>query len=149
MKLPTIKLPVDYAAQQGWWCCITLRIHTDNSPAEAFVEFLTTFKSSASASEASATTALQGLHIEDEDLSDEYDFMDDVDHGNGPRRRPTRANKEPKLKYKNLLQEIANREKSEITIELDDLEVVRISFLQIPVPAGQLGLLWRFNGHLC
>ncbi|KAH0541898.1 hypothetical protein FGG08_003618 [Glutinoglossum americanum] len=107
MTLPIVRIHVDYTAQQ-----------------EAFVDFLTKFKSSSSPSEASATSALQDLNIEDGDLSDEYDFMDDVEGDDTSRRRARRgAEGEPKLKYKNLLQEIANRTKSEITIELDDLDV--------------------------
>ncbi|KAI9772300.1 MAG: Mcm2-7 hexameric complex component [Geoglossum simile] len=103
MSLPVIKLPVDYIAQQ-----------------EAFVDFLKNFKSSSSASEASATSALRDLHIDDGDLSDEYDFMDDVE-GDGTSRR--RAERQPKLKYMKLLQEVANRTMLAITIELDDLDV--------------------------
>ncbi|KAI9782446.1 MAG: Mcm2-7 hexameric complex component [Geoglossum umbratile] len=102
MALPVVRLPVDYVSQQ-----------------EAFVDFLTKFKSSSSASAASATTALQDLNIDDADLSDEYDFMDDVE-GNTSRQRTER---EPKLKYMSLLRQVANRTKSEITIELDDLDV--------------------------
>ena len=89
---------------------------------EAFVDFLKNFKSSSSASAASATSALQDLNIDDGNLSDEYDFMDDVEGGGTSRRR---TEGEPKLKYMNLLQGVANRTTLEITIELDDLDVVR------------------------
>ena len=104
--------------------------------AEAFVDFLTKFKSSSSASEASATSALQDLNIDDGDLSDEYDFMDDVEGNDTSRRRTER---EPKLKYMNLLQEVANRTKSEITVELDDLDVVRYSLNYTKQVGHELG----------
>ncbi|KAH0562260.1 Mcm2-7 hexameric complex component [Trichoglossum hirsutum] len=124
MTLPIVKIPVNYTAQQGQWRCAILSMLLLIKCAEAFVDFLTSFKSSSSPSEASATNALQDLNIEDSDLSDEYDFMDDIDGDHSSRRRARRdAEREPKLKYKNLLQEIANRTKSEVTIELDDLDV--------------------------
>lgn len=40
------------------------------------------------------------------------------------RRRPRAAAPEPKIKYMVQLQEIANRERDSITIELDDLKEV-------------------------
>jgi DNA replication licensing factor MCM7 len=67
---------------------------------------------------------MEDLNIDGDRTSDEYDFMDDVDdegagtHGASRRR-------EPKLKYMQILQDIANREVSNIVIELDDLDVVR------------------------
>ncbi|MCJ1311588.1 Mcm2-7 hexameric complex component [Agyrium rufum] len=84
---------------------------------EAFEDFLKTFKSS----EASATSALQNLNLDEDGLSDEYDFMDDVAEGNG-NARPARSSKDPKKKYMEKLQQIANRQLSEICIELDDLD---------------------------
>jgi hypothetical protein len=39
--------------------------------------------------------------------------------------RTRAADKQPKLKYMNKLQDVANREAIEITIELDDLQLVR------------------------
>lgn len=73
--------------------------------------------------ESSATNALQDLHIDDEDLSDDYDFMDDVDGIARPRRREGSQN-EPKKKYMEILQKVADRTVAEILIELDDLEDV-------------------------
>ncbi|KAI9715753.1 MAG: Mcm2-7 hexameric complex component [Candelaria pacifica] len=105
--LLTYRPPVDYEAQQS-----------------AFEDFLQTFKSSSSATEASATNALQDLNIDEDDLSDEYDFMDDADGDNGTRARRTNDKRaDPKKKYMALLQDVADRYKSEITIELDDLDV--------------------------
>ncbi|KAI9808306.1 MAG: Mcm2-7 hexameric complex component [Sarcosagium campestre] len=93
-----------------------------NAQQEAFEDFLRNFKASSSASEGSAADALQGLNIDDDEgLSDEYDFMDDANDGNASQAR-RRSNKEPKAKYLHLLQDIADRIVSEITIELDDLK---------------------------
>ena len=63
MALLQYRAPVDYEAQQ-----------------EAFRDFLDNFKSSesASASEETAADAIDGLHIDGDGTSDEYDFMDDA-----------------------------------------------------------------------
>ena len=87
------------------------------------------FKSSASATEYSATRALEDLNIDEDNLSDEYDFMDDV--ANGSTRRPGGKGdkgRDPKKKYMAVLQDVADRYTSEITIELDDLEIVGFLF---------------------
>lgn len=84
-------------------------------------EFLQNFKSSQSASEASATEAISGLNIDEDDL-DALDEMDEDGEENG---RTTRERREPKLKYMALLQEIADRTKNHIVIELDDLDKVQ------------------------
>jgi MCM N-terminal domain len=98
MALLQYPAPVDYAAQQ-----------------EAFKDFLKNFKTSESASEAAATEAIQGLRIDGDRTDDEYDFMDDVD---------TEQRRDPKTKYMQVLQDIANRDSNNILIELDDLETV-------------------------
>ena len=87
---------------------------------DAFKDFLTHFKSFESASESAATEAIEGLHIDGDGTSDEYDFMDDAEDGQHTQRRK----REPKKKYMQILQDIANREKTNITIELDDLDTV-------------------------
>ncbi|EGD95397.1 DNA replication licensing factor Cdc47 [Trichophyton tonsurans CBS 112818] len=81
-------------------------------------EFLQNFKSSQSASEASATEAISGLNLDEDDL-DALDEMDEDGEENG---RTTGERREPKLKYMTLLQEIADRTKNHIVIELDDLD---------------------------
>jgi DNA replication licensing factor MCM7 len=63
---------------------------------------------------------LEGLDLNDGD-SDDYDFMDDVDNGNGRTRRRQQPSK---VKYMKLLQHVADRKTAQITIELDDLEEV-------------------------
>jgi DNA replication licensing factor MCM7 len=102
---------------------------TPTFSAAAFESFLKSFKSS-SASEATTRNALQGLHIEDDDGgSDEYDFMEDVDGGDGNAARPARQHRrDPKLKYMEVLQGVADRAVSEVLIDLDDLESVRRSY---------------------
>jgi hypothetical protein len=104
MALNQYQAPVDYAAQL-----------------DGFKDFLKHFKTLQSTSEAAATEALEDLNIDGNRTSDEYDFMDDVDEGAGARRR-----KEPKLKYMQILQDLANRDASNIVIELDDLEIVSL-----------------------
>ncbi|KAI9782176.1 MAG: Mcm2-7 hexameric complex component [Peltula sp. TS41687] len=104
MALLTYKAIVNYDEQQA-----------------AFEEFLTSFKSASAVTESSAANALQDLHIDDEDLSEDYDFMDDVDGATRPQRRQ-RSPHQPKVKYMEVLQQVADRTTSEILIELDDLE---------------------------
>ncbi|KAH8602628.1 MCM2/3/5 family-domain-containing protein [Bisporella sp. PMI_857] len=99
MALPQFRPPVDYEEHQS-----------------AFEAFLKTFKSSPTSA---LESAIDGMNIDEDDLSDDYDFMDDDD---GVARRQTRVQaKEPQLKYKELLQKVADRYTDEITIELDDV----------------------------
>jgi DNA replication licensing factor MCM7 len=106
MALLQYQAPVDYAAQL-----------------DGFKDFLQHFKTLQSTSEAAATEALEDLNIDGDRSSDEYDFMDDVDD-EGADTRGARRRREPKLKYMQILQDIANRDASNIVIELDDLDVV-------------------------
>lgn len=107
MALLQYQSPVDYAAQL-----------------DGFKDFLKHFKTLHSSSEAAATEAMEDLNIDGNRTSDEYDFMDDVDGEEGAETRGARRRREPKLKYMQILQDIANRDISNIVIELDDLEVV-------------------------
>ena len=86
---------------------------------------MTSFKASSSLSEAAATSALEDLNIDEDGLSDEYDFMDDAIQGNvvRPRQRGS-SGKGSEKKYMEILQRVADRKESEISIELDDLDVV-------------------------
>jgi hypothetical protein len=113
MALLQFQAPVDYAAQR-----------------EAFQDFLKHFKAFESASESAATEAIEDLHI-DGDGSDEYDFVDDMDVGNDGARRSRRTGRrrEPKHKYMQILQEVADRERMNIPIELDDLDTVSLPHL--------------------
>ncbi|KAK9436358.1 DNA replication licensing factor mcm7 [Metarhizium brunneum] len=102
MALREYKAPVNYDEQQS-----------------AFEEFLNDFKTSSP--EHTITTAMGDITIDDDDLSDGYDFMDEDDES-GDRRRQEKANKRiPQHKYKDLLQQLADRTIDEITIDLDDL----------------------------
>ncbi|KAJ5501271.1 Nucleic acid-binding OB-fold [Penicillium expansum] len=106
MSLLQYPPPVDYSAQL-----------------DGFKDFLKGFKTFQSSSEAAATEALEDLNIDDGQTSDEYDFMDDADETNGANTRGARRHREPKLKYMQILQDIANRDISNILIELDDLSI--------------------------
>ena len=110
MALLQFQAPVNYEAQQ-----------------EAFRDFLQTFKSSESASEETATNAIDDLRLNEDGGSDEYDFMDDVEDQdrNGTRSRRQDQPRRDKRKYMALLQDVADRVKSNVVIELDDLNVVR------------------------
>ncbi|TVY41074.1 DNA replication licensing factor [Lachnellula occidentalis] len=102
MALLQFRAPVDYDEHRA-----------------AFEEFLQTFKTSPSAS---ITHALGDMNIDEDDLSDEYDFMDEDDNeGQNARRQERSQAKMPKLKYLDLLQKVADRYEEEITIDLDDL----------------------------
>jgi DNA replication licensing factor MCM7 len=87
----------------------------------AFEDFLQTFKTSP---KDGLSGALSDMNIDEDDFSDEYDFMDDDDEEGNARREARSQAKIPKLKYKDLLQKVADRYEEEITIDLDDLAKV-------------------------
>ena len=63
------------------------------------------------------------MNINEDDLSDEYDMMDESDDPaptGGNRNRPS------KQKYMQVLQDVADREREDITIDLNDLEAVSL-----------------------
>ena len=80
--------------------------------------------------------------IDEDDLSDDYDFMDEDDQQAERRRAEKQKNKQPQLKYKIVLQELANRTRDEIIIDLDDLYTVRI----ISAKGAHAGLMWDSVG---
>ncbi len=94
-------------------------------------DFLQSFKTSLKTELAGA---LGDMNIEEDDFSDEYDFMDDEDddEGHNTRREARTQAKVPKLKYMDVLQKVADRYEDEITVDLDDLAKV--------VPSG-----WSFE----
>ncbi|EFW99975.1 DNA replication licensing factor [Grosmannia clavigera kw1407] len=95
------KRPVDYNAQ----------LSRDPS-------FLSDFKSTP---EHAIVHALGNINIDDDDLSDEYDFMDE-DGGAAARRAQERAaRRKPQYKYRELLQGLADRKINEIVVDLDDV----------------------------
>jgi DNA replication licensing factor MCM7 len=71
--------------------------------------------------EQTLTHAIGQINIDDDDLSDEYDFMDDDDEAQEQRRREKAASKQPKHKYADMMQKLADRSIDEVLIELDDL----------------------------
>ncbi|KAF3016185.1 Mcm2-7 hexameric complex component [Neopestalotiopsis sp. 37M] len=93
---------VDYEAQQN-----------------AFEDFLVHFKTSP---QESITHAIGQISIDEDDLSDEYDFMDEDDNAaHEQRRRQKAAKRQPKHKYAELMQQLSNREVDEVLVDLDDI----------------------------
>ncbi len=64
------------------------------------------------------------MNIDDDDYSDEYDFAESDEEAQESRRAARKELRMPHNKYMEILQSVANRERDEITIELDDLEQV-------------------------
>ncbi|KAI9744071.1 MAG: Mcm2-7 hexameric complex component [Claussenomyces sp. TS43310] len=100
MALLTFRSPVEYEKHKN-----------------AFEEFLESYKTK----KTSAASALLGMDIDDDDLSDEYDFADSDDEGRRDRRITSQQHQQPHQKYMDILQNVANRLEDEITIDLDDL----------------------------
>ena len=92
----------------------------------AFEDFLLNYKSTQTDLDLAATDAFQDLNIDEDGTSDEYDFMDDVTDGKAARH--SGQNKEPKKKYMDMLQKVADRRIGQVTIELDDLDNVSDPF---------------------
>jgi DNA replication licensing factor MCM7 len=75
---------------------------------------------------------LGDITIDEDELSDDYDFMDDDDEAREHRRRERQQKRVPQYKYKDELQKLANRTIDEIIIDLDDLATVRILRASVP-----------------
>ncbi|KAH6650281.1 MCM2/3/5 family-domain-containing protein [Chaetomium tenue] len=101
MALLQMKAPVDYEVQLT-----------------AFEHFLSDFKTSP---QETITHALGNITIDEDDLSDEYDFMDEDDNAQQQRRREKPQKQVPRHKYKDMLQDLADRNISEVVVDLDDL----------------------------
>lgn len=130
MALLTCRARVNYEAQHGMLPMIRSGIDLLLISREAaFEDFFRSFKASASHNEVSAANALEDLHINEDGLSDDYDFMEDAADGNGFTRSTYRGaqDRNPKLKYMEMLQKVADRQTSEVCIELDDLDAVSIA----------------------
>ncbi|KAI6522277.1 hypothetical protein MCOR10_005682 [Pyricularia oryzae] len=93
--------PVSYSAQQT-----------------GFENFIQDFKTSP---EQTITQGLGDIAIDDDDLSDDYDFMDEDDEAAQRRQQKKARQKGPRHKYRDLLQELADRKVDEVVIDLDDL----------------------------
>lgn len=87
--------------------------------AAAFVDFLKNFKSAST----DAADQLGDLNISGNGADDEYDMVDDSDD---PAPNASQARNKSKLKYMNILQDVANRTLDEIFIDLNDVEAVRL-----------------------
>ena len=90
--------------------------------AAAFEDFLLNYKSTQTDLDLAATDAFEDLNLDEDATSDEYDFMDDV--AGGKAARHAGQHKEPQRKYMSILQKVVDRQISEVTIELDDLDNV-------------------------
>ncbi len=88
----------------------------------AFEGFLRDFKTSP---EEAIADAFGNISIDEDDLSDEYDFMDEDEDAQQRRVQEKARRKLPQFKYRNMLQRVADRELSEVQIDLDDLASVR------------------------
>jgi len=124
MALLTFRPPVNYEEQQCKIRSTYVLSHRKlMTLAAAFEDFLKIFKSSGTSE---AANALQDLNLDDEDgTSEEYDFMDDVEDNNAGRtRRREQRSRDPKTKYMDLLQDVADRKRPHITIDLDDVDMV-------------------------
>lgn len=88
----------------------------------AFEDFLNNFKTTP---EQSITHDLGNITIDEDELSDEYDFLDEDEDAQNRRRQERRERaqrrKGPHHKYKEILQDLSDRKIQEVTIDLDDL----------------------------
>ena len=118
MALLTEKAPVNYEEQEG--LCIwqnTACTWLTNTALAAFVDFLQNFKSSST----EAADQLENLNLNGDGEEAEYDMVDDSDDPAPQGRRRTKA------KYMEMLQDIADRTRTNVLIDLNDLETVRMS----------------------
>lgn len=94
----------------------------------AFEEFLSNFKTTP---EQSITHDLGNITIDEDELSDEYDFADEdedtQDRRRQERRERAQRRKGPHHKYREILQDLADRKIQEVTVDLDDLADVRLT----------------------
>ncbi|KAK4157846.1 MCM2/3/5 family-domain-containing protein [Chaetomidium leptoderma] len=101
MALLQMKAPVDYKVQLT-----------------AFENFLSDFKTSP---QETITHALGNINIDEDDLSDDDDFMDEDDNAQQRQRRQKPQKQLPRHKYRDMLQQLADRKTSEVIVDLDDL----------------------------
>lgn len=91
----------------------------------AFELFLTDFKSSP---EEALAHAIGDVTIAEDDISDD-DLMDDDETAQAIRDRQRAAKRGPQPKYKNMMQDLADRKIEEVIIDLDDLADVSLESL--------------------
>lgn len=92
------------------------RLHMVDTTLAAFVDFLQNFKSSST----EAADQLENLNLNGDGEEAEYDMVDDSDDPAPQGRRRTKA------KYMEMLQDIADRTRTNVLIDLNDLDTVRI-----------------------
>ncbi len=127
MALLTFKSQVEYDQQQRKFdrsieqfrVCMLTRYFS-----VAFESFLGAFKTSKATSVADG---LLDMSIDDDDISDEYDFAESDEEAQEARRAARKQASMPHNKYMDILQEVANRQRDEVTVELDDLFEVYIN----------------------
>ncbi|KAL2161594.1 hypothetical protein VTH06DRAFT_8156 [Thermothelomyces fergusii] len=115
MALLQMKAPVDYQVQQA-----------------AFESFLSDFKTSP---QETITHALGNINIDEDDLSDDYDLMDEDDDDDDDdaqqdsrrqraqrRQQQKQQKQQPRHKYREMLQQLADRKLSQVVVDLDDLD---------------------------
>jgi DNA replication licensing factor MCM7 len=84
------------------------------------VDFLQNFKSSST----EAAEQLENLNLRGDGDSDEYDMVDDSDDpAPDAAQRRTRHNK---AKYMQMLQDVSDRTRTEVLIDLNDVETVSV-----------------------
>lgn len=98
-----------------------LGIWTDFELVAAFERFLEQFKTQ---KKTGLVDSLVDMNIDEDDFSDEYDFVDSDDEAQEARRIARQEAQRPKAKYMDLLQKVSNRIEDEITIDLEDLAEV-------------------------
>lgn len=67
------------------------------------------------------THALGNISIGEDDLDDEYDFMDEDDEQEERRRRERADRKKPYHKYRDIMRQLADRKIGEVLVDLDDI----------------------------
>lgn len=72
-------------------------------------------------------------------MSDEYDFLDEDENAQDRRRQERRdraqRRKGPHHKYREIMQDLADRKVQEVTVDLDDVATVRVPHRPRPCPA--------------
>ncbi len=86
-----------------------------NTHLGAFEDFIDDFKMSP---QEMMTYNLGNVTIDDDDLSDEYDFMDEDEQAEQRRAQDKVRKRAPRHKYKDMLQDIADRKINEVVIDL-------------------------------
>jgi len=121
MALLSFKSQVEYDQQQSKSDHLTGQLRARRLTSflsVAFESFLGAFKTSKTTSVADG---LLDMNIDDDDISDEYDFAESDEEAQKAQRAARKEIWMPHKKYMDILQEVANRQQDEVTIELDDL----------------------------